>query len=36
MQINKPALTKAFKAKVGTLGKLRVEKRLISDSDLAV
>jgi hypothetical protein len=36
MQINKPALTKAFKAKVGSLGKLRVEKRLVSVSDLTV
>jgi hypothetical protein len=34
MQINKPALTKAFKAKVGSLGKLRVEKRLVPDPDI--
>lgn len=35
LQLNKPMRTKAFKAKVGGLGKLRVEIRLRWDSDAA-
>jgi hypothetical protein len=31
VQLNKPMLTKAFKAKLGALGKLRVEKRLLTE-----
>lgn len=33
MQLNKPLLTKAFKTKVGGLGKMRVEKRLLVDNE---
>jgi hypothetical protein len=31
VQLNKPMLTKAFKAKLGALGTLRVEKRLLTE-----
>ena len=33
MQLNKPMLTKAFKAQLGSLGKLRVEKRLLAEPE---
>jgi hypothetical protein len=31
VQLNKPMLTKAFKGKLGALGKLRVEKRMLTE-----